>query len=64
MNYYTNPKFLFGRYRGRAISNVPRDYLEWYVASTSVDPDPKYRAFRDSVIAQLIKWDSQRRVSK
>ena len=64
MNYYTNPKFLFGKYKGRAIANVPREYLEWYLATTETEIDPKYRVFRERVVAQLVAWDSQKRVVK
>jgi hypothetical protein len=59
MAYYKNPKFLFGKYRGRAVANVPRDYLEWYVASTDT-PDFAYQAFRTAVINQLAAWDKLR----
>ena len=64
MNYYSNPKFLFGKYKGRAIANVPRDYLEWYVATTESENDSRYRVFRERVIAQLQTWDRHKRAMK
>ena len=64
MNYYSNPKFLFGKYKGRAIANVPRDYLEWYVATTEGENDSRYRVFRERVIAQLQMWDRHKRAMK
>lgn len=64
MNYYSNPKFLFGKYKGRAIANVPRDYLEWYVATTESENDSRYRVFRERVIAQLQMWDRHKRAMK
>jgi hypothetical protein len=61
MKYYSNPKFLFGKYRDVRIASVPRDYLEWYVAVTPTDG--KYAAFRAAVIDKLAEWDRMRKKS-
>lgn len=58
---FDNPKFLFGKYKGRAIANVPRDYLEWYLAN--VEPD-KHKGFRKAVEARLAIWNGKRKENK
>lgn len=58
MAYYQNPKFLFGKYQGKSIANVPRDYLEWYVSQPI---DDRYQSFKTAVLNQLAKWDSMKK---
>lgn len=50
-----NPKFSAGMFKGRAIANTPREYLEWYLEFNREDtPEPE---FREAVIRLLAKWD-------
>lgn len=53
-------KFRFGKYKGRAVGNVPRDYLEWYLRVQSDSDSCKYKEFNQAVRDKLAEWDNKK----
>lgn len=48
-------KLMFGRFKGRPLDNVPRDYLEWLL-SRDIDD-----YLREGIKAVLAEWDAMKK---
>ena len=52
----SNPKFKFGKYKGRRFSDVPQSYVEWMCVTT------KSHGLQDLLIKELQRRDPKYRI--